>query len=826
MTQGEEAGAVGAVGGRPEAPPDDTGEALGLPPSAAHPHHRVRPVAVRRRGSGSPTAGRPRSADCRASPATTSTRRSPAATSASRRAPTTPRWPCTPSATWPASASAGWRCAGRSSASADLLHLRDPGHAAQPVRVQGRHQQPQGRGRRRCCASSCGSPPGDGPAWMTGGSLPGDPQDPDAHRDLGPHLARRAGGDHRARQGRGGAARAAGEFDELDFDAQGPGRRAADRRGLPHPARPPQPARRPSCCAAATTSWTAPTGWAGSTPGCSSSRSSATRAASSCRSSARWPRGRAQRVHQARLQRAVRLPARGARRRGLLGPGAVHLTDRRPPGSGQRPGRPFSAPARRRAPGCGRGRRRAGRGPCRPSRPAGAGRRPRTARRGEPVSAASMVVRSTALTCWSRPRKRPGSGRVASGRTPGAVDGARAPRRRRRRAGRVRRCRCATLRIMVAGSPRASAAMRASATPSYPPASRSAGSRSPASAPRGPRPCRRRPAPAAPAATRRARGRAPQRRRVEAFLLVEQELAAGTPGRGDRGDRLAGEVVVVQVLVGERAERAHPVGAEEAAPPRCGAAPRRRRAAGAARPRRRGEAGEPAQMVEPRVVRGHARRVEAERGGGAADQAERRVADADDPVAEHPAHRLGDHPGRVGEVDHPGAGRDRGHPLGHPHRDRDGAQAERDAAGAGRSPARARRAPGRPARRRHGRRGRPRGSRRRRSRRRAARRRGRWWRAPPAGRSYPAASPASTCRIAASRSADTSYSATSVDARLAGVAQQRAVHQRDPEPAAAEHGQLHAAHPARRPAVPVTRAEPRPRRRGRRRAWPRRRPRW
>ncbi|MEU8380126.1 iron uptake transporter deferrochelatase/peroxidase subunit [Streptosporangium sp. NPDC048865] len=33
MTQGREAGAFGAVGGQPEAPPDDTGEALGLPAS-------------------------------------------------------------------------------------------------------------------------------------------------------------------------------------------------------------------------------------------------------------------------------------------------------------------------------------------------------------------------------------------------------------------------------------------------------------------------------------------------------------------------------------------------------------------------------------------------------------------------------------------------------------------------------------------------------------------------------------------------------------------------------------------------------------------------
>ncbi len=34
MTAGRDAGLLGAVGGQPEAPPDDTGEALGLPPSA------------------------------------------------------------------------------------------------------------------------------------------------------------------------------------------------------------------------------------------------------------------------------------------------------------------------------------------------------------------------------------------------------------------------------------------------------------------------------------------------------------------------------------------------------------------------------------------------------------------------------------------------------------------------------------------------------------------------------------------------------------------------------------------------------------------------
>jgi len=47
-------------------------------------------------------------------------------------------------------------------------------------------------------------------------------------------------------------------------------------------------------------------------------------------------------------------------------------------------------------------------------------------------------------------------------------------------------------------------------------------------------------------------------------------------------------------------------------------------------------------------------------------------------------HRLGDHPGRVGEVDHPGARRVLGDRLGQAHHHRDRAQREADAARAGR----------------------------------------------------------------------------------------------------------------------------------------------
>ena len=82
------------------------------------------------------------------------------------------------------------------------------GHAAQPVRLQGRHPQPQGRGHRPLLDQQSGCSPATGRRGSTGGTLPGGPPDPDAHRDLGPHVAGRAGEHHRPEQGRGRAARA------------------------------------------------------------------------------------------------------------------------------------------------------------------------------------------------------------------------------------------------------------------------------------------------------------------------------------------------------------------------------------------------------------------------------------------------------------------------------------------------------------------------------------------------------------------------------------------------------------------------------------------
>ena len=66
--------------------------------------------------------------------------------------------------------------------------------------------QPQGRGHRPAARPRLGA--ARRRTRLAGRrQLPGRPPDPDAHRDLGPHLAHRAGEHHRAEQGRGRARR-------------------------------------------------------------------------------------------------------------------------------------------------------------------------------------------------------------------------------------------------------------------------------------------------------------------------------------------------------------------------------------------------------------------------------------------------------------------------------------------------------------------------------------------------------------------------------------------------------------------------------------------
>ena len=103
MTAGE---MVGDVNDLELAPPDDTGETVGLLPSNLTVTFGFGPGLFEKRGlglAGKRPAALRRSRRCRP---TSSTPAKAAATSASRPAPTTPRSPSTRSATWPGSAAA------------------------------------------------------------------------------------------------------------------------------------------------------------------------------------------------------------------------------------------------------------------------------------------------------------------------------------------------------------------------------------------------------------------------------------------------------------------------------------------------------------------------------------------------------------------------------------------------------------------------------------------------------------------------------------------------------------------------------------------------
>ena len=119
------------------------------------------------------------------------------------------------------------------------------GDPAQPVRVQGRHRQRQGRGDRRARRARVGARERGGrrrtdSAWLTGGTYLVARRIRMTHRDVGPHLAARAGerssAAPRARALRCPAARSS---PSPTSRSDGPRRRAAHRGRLPRPAGPP-----------------------------------------------------------------------------------------------------------------------------------------------------------------------------------------------------------------------------------------------------------------------------------------------------------------------------------------------------------------------------------------------------------------------------------------------------------------------------------------------------------------------------------------------------------------------------------------------------------
>ena len=265
MTAGKPAGKVGPVEGPALAPPDDTGEAIGLPPAGLTITFGFGP-ALFRDANGKDRFGladrQPKALRTLPHfPADASTRRAPAATSASRPAPTTRRSRCTRSATWPGSASARSPSAGRSSASG----ARRPPRPTSPRRATcsgSRTAPPTSRPRRPTTSTSTsGWAPGDDPkaAWLAGGSY---------------LVARRFNmtievwdrqplGDQEEFVGRTkatGAPLSGGEeFTEPDFDMPGsddlPVVAADAHVRLVHP----DSTTAPGCCAAATTSSTAAT---------------------------------------------------------------------------------------------------------------------------------------------------------------------------------------------------------------------------------------------------------------------------------------------------------------------------------------------------------------------------------------------------------------------------------------------------------------------------------------------------------------------------------------------------------------------------------------
>ena len=279
--RGEEAFERGAVGLNPYAPPSDTGEALGLPPSQLTLTIGFGPDFFPKDGKDRFGIAEQRPElcwpTCPSSPTRPWIPPAAAATSASRPAPTTRRSPCTPSATWPGSRSARPRCGTRSSGSAVR---RRPQDQSTPRNLFGFKD-----GTNNLKADETDKlnkhvwvADGDGPDWLTGGTylvtrrirMRIENWDRTTLLEQERVIGRQ--------KGSGAPNGFTQEFDGTQLRLMRRQEDPADRQRRPRPAG----ARRNTSaasrsCAAATTSPTAQTVSATSTPGCSSSRSCGTR---------------------------------------------------------------------------------------------------------------------------------------------------------------------------------------------------------------------------------------------------------------------------------------------------------------------------------------------------------------------------------------------------------------------------------------------------------------------------------------------------------------------------------------------------------------------
>ena len=290
MTAGREIG--GAAGSSDQyAPPRDTGEALGAPARAADGHRRLRALAVRRAlrpGRRRPAALEPlpKFADDALDPARSDGDLCIQACADDPQVAVHAVRNLARLAHGVAAVRFSQLGFGRTSSTST-----NAGHRAQPVRVQGRHAQPQGGGPGGDAAARVGGARRRRSREVDGRRLvPGRAAHPDDDRDLGPRLARRPGAGHRppaSAAERRSAARTSSRR------STSPPRDPTAVRSSPRSRTSASRIRRATaarrCCAAATRSSTAATRSAVSRPGCTSSPTSATRARSSSASSSGSP---------------------------------------------------------------------------------------------------------------------------------------------------------------------------------------------------------------------------------------------------------------------------------------------------------------------------------------------------------------------------------------------------------------------------------------------------------------------------------------------------------------------------------------------------------